>query len=225
MRDADVRRVLRVELERIHESDSDTLIIEELGLFRGAVRLDIAVVNGALKGYEIKSAQDTLDRLPAQAAAYSRIFDTMTVVVAEKHLRRAESMIPDWWGIQVVVDRDGASLMVERVRDESFNPEIDPRSVVQLLWRDEVLSLLDQTSGLKSLKSKPRQVLWEALARAVPLLELRHMVRTCLKSRPKWRVVSQRTRGDEKCQPCAMSLNSQDHNDALRTRRYSRPPN
>jgi hypothetical protein len=224
MRDADVRRVLRVELERTHEGDSDTLIIEELGLFRGAVRLDIAVVNGALKGYEIKSAQDTLDRLPAQAAAYSRIFDTMTVVVAEKHLRRAESMIPDWWGTKVVVARDGSSLMFERVRDESFNREIDPRSVVQLLWRDEVLSLLDQTTGLKSLKSKPRQVLWEALARAVPLSELRGMVRTCLKSRPRWRVASQRTRGDERCLPCAMSTDSPDHNGELHTRRYTRHP-
>jgi len=204
MRDADVRRVLREQLDRSYKGDSTTMIIEELGLCRGTVRVDIAVVNGTLKGYEIKSAQDTLTRLSSQAAIYNQIFDTVTVVVAERHLRAAEAMIPVWWGIQVVtVHKSSSSLMIEPARGESTNPEVDPSSLVQLLWRDEVLKLLDQTNRLRSLRSKPRRVLWDVLARSVSLPELQGMVRRCLKSRSTWRSDAQRKQGDGMYRPCA----------------------
>jgi len=36
----------------------------------GASRIDRAVVNGSVHGYEIKSETDDLTRLPAQARAY-----------------------------------------------------------------------------------------------------------------------------------------------------------
>jgi hypothetical protein len=139
MRDADIRRVLRQELDRSFNTDA-TRIIEELGLCRGTVRVDIAVVNGILKEYEIKSEQDTLTRLSAQAATYNRIFDTMTVVVAERHLRAAAVLIPSWWGIQVASCRAAPLLNIEQVRGESTNPSIDPGSLVQLLWRTKRLN-------------------------------------------------------------------------------------
>jgi hypothetical protein len=63
---------------RIRKYGTAIIIIDELGLCRGTVRVDIAVVNGVLKGYEIKGDQDTLRRLASQAATYNRIFDTMT---------------------------------------------------------------------------------------------------------------------------------------------------
>lgn len=204
MRDADVRRILREQLDRSYKDDSNTMIIEELGLCRGTVRVDIAVVNGTFKGYEIKSARDTLTRLSAQAATYNRIFDTVTVVVAERHLRSAEAMIPGWWGVQVVTAQESpSSLRIEHARVESNNPGVDPCSLVQLLWRDEVLSLLDQRNEARSLKSKPRRVLWDALARTVPLSELKDMVRDCLKSRPQWRADAQRKQGDAMYRHCA----------------------
>jgi len=63
MRDIDVRRKLRVEVERSHECEFDTLIVEELGLCQGIARVDLAVVNGSVHRYEIKSESDTLTRL------------------------------------------------------------------------------------------------------------------------------------------------------------------
>ena len=101
MRDADVRRVLRQRLDASYGTDASTIIVEELGLCRGTVRADMAVINGILKGYEIKSDRDTLTRLANQAGTYNRIFDTLTIVVADRHLERTEQIIPSWWGIEV----------------------------------------------------------------------------------------------------------------------------
>jgi hypothetical protein len=225
MGDADVRRVLRDQLDRSYASDGSTVIVEELGLCRGTVRVDIAVINGTLKGYEIKSAQDTLRRLPVQAATYNRVFDTMTIVVADRHLRAAETMIPNWWGIQIVTAHDSSSpLVIEHARGESANLGVDPSSLVQLLWRDEVLELLGQMNWSKSLRSKPRRVLWEVLARTAPLSELKDMVLTRLKSRSRWRSDVQRRQGDDMSRPCATLSDSLYQHVLPRSRRYTRRP-
>jgi hypothetical protein len=201
MRDADIRRVLRQHLESTFKDEGTTMIIEELGLCRGTLRVDIAVVNGVLKGYEIKSDQDTLLRLSSQAATYNRVFDTMTVVVAERHLHAAEMLIPSWWAIQVAKASDApVPLEIEFVRGESVNPSVDPGSLVQLLWRDEVLKLLGQIEPLKALKRKPRRILWETLATTVPLPELKAMVCACLRSRSRWRLDEPRKQDGETSQ-------------------------
>ena len=202
------------------------MIIEELGLCSGTVRVDIAVVNGVLKGYEIKSDQDTLVRLASQVATYNRIFDTMAVVVAERHLRAAERMIPSWWAIQLVRAGNASDpLEIASVRRESPNPDVDPGSLVQLLWRDEVLELLGQIEPAKALQSKPRRVLWETLASAVPLPELKAMVCARLRNRPRWRLDGPRRQGDEMSQPCAMSSGSRYRHVLPRNRQYTDRPN
>ena len=226
MRDADIRRVLRQHLEGTFNGDGTTMIIEELGLCRGTVRVDIAVVNGVLKGYEIKSDQDTLLRLSSQAETYNRIFDTMTVVVAERHLRAAERLIPSWWAIQVAkAGNSSAHLKIEHLRGESTNPNVDPGSLVQLLWRDEVLELLCQIQPAVALKSKPRRVLWETLATAMPLPELKTMVCARLRSRSRWRLDAPRTQDGETSQPCATSSGSLYRHVLPRSHRYTDRPN
>ena len=44
----------------------DTIVLDELGLCHGDVRIDVASVNGELSGYEIKRHADTLARRPKQ---------------------------------------------------------------------------------------------------------------------------------------------------------------
>ncbi len=60
MREIDIRLALRAKLEKLHPGESDTLLGQELGLCQGFARVDLAVVNGTVHGYEIKSEQDTL---------------------------------------------------------------------------------------------------------------------------------------------------------------------
>jgi hypothetical protein len=188
MRDGDVRRVLRDRLAATHAHDENTLLVEELGLCRGTVRVDLAIVNGILKGYEIKSERDKLIRLENQASVYSQVFDTVTLVVAERHLTSAERTVPPWWGIEVASCDDTPSVKLSTVREETINPSVDPHSLVQLLWRDEVLAILEQLSPSRSFSSKPRKVLWEYLANSVPLDDLKHAVRDTIRSRTGWRV-------------------------------------
>jgi hypothetical protein len=94
MRDIDVRTVLAAEVERRYKGDSETLIIHELSVCSGNARIDLAVVNGKLHGYEIKSDSDTLKRLPAQSEVYNAVFDQVTIVVGEHHLNTEENSRP-----------------------------------------------------------------------------------------------------------------------------------
>jgi hypothetical protein len=66
-KDGHLRIALKRRLLTRYSDHPSTLILEELGLKHGAARIDIAVVNGDLHGYELKSDSDTLSRLPRQA--------------------------------------------------------------------------------------------------------------------------------------------------------------
>jgi hypothetical protein len=189
MRDIDVRRKLRVEVERSHECELDTLIVEELGLCQGIARVDLAVVNGSVHGYEIKSERDTLARLPGQTDVYNRTLDFVTIVAAPNHSKKIRDAVPNWWGIWATVE-DGPDLRLEKVREPSRNPGVDPYALAQLLWRDEALQALLERDLASGLKSKPREELWRRLASELTTAEIGGIVRDRLKHRGVgWRVL------------------------------------
>jgi hypothetical protein len=187
MRDLEIRKQLRRRLECEFGHDPDALILDELGVCCGEVRADMAVVNGELKGFEIKSDQDTLSRLPSQASVYSRVFDTISIVVAARHLAMATKCVPSWWGVLVahISENSEPSLTVHRA--EKTNPSPDPLAVAQLIWRDEALDVLTRYKLQSGLGNKSRSVLWSVLVRNLPLAELQMVVRAKLKSRRDWR--------------------------------------
>ena len=94
----------------------------------GCARIDIAVINGKIHGFEIKSEQDNLERLPSQVELYSKVFDTITIVAAENHFNKLNEIIPNWWGIYCIVkNKSGAALKTKRRPRE--NKEIDVLSL------------------------------------------------------------------------------------------------
>lgn len=186
MRDRDVRAALHGVLERRHADEmASTLFVDELGLC-GSVRVDVAVVNGALSGFELKSASDTLTRLPKQVEVYSQVLDYSTLVVAENHLAKADAMLPSWWGCIVATQVDGR-LELETVRPPTMSPVMDPFALAQLLWRDEALTALEGLGLAEGVRSKSRQHLWDRLAQELEVSGLRDLVRQTLKARTKWR--------------------------------------
>lgn len=187
MNDAQIREQFhRKRLAKYH-SDVDTIVVDELGLQHGRCRADIAVLNGNLIGYEIKSDCDTLRRLPSQVSVYSAVFDRVSLIVGLRHAEAARSLIPSWWGLVVssVGPRGGVSF--NTVRKPAPNRKVDPYSVAQLLWRDEAAAILEGLGANKRLLRSPRRFLYEALTSELGLADLRGHVRQCLKSRRTWR--------------------------------------
>lgn len=187
MRDRDVRESVWRWLEIAHAGDADTLMLDELGILNGATRIDIAVINGQIEGYELKSERDTLERLPAQRDLYNKVLDRISLVVAETHRDAAEEIIPAWWGLAIATFSNG-SVHLTREREPQLNPGLHAATIASLLWRDEALAVLDRYGASRGMKSKPREALYDRLASELDLDTLRAEVRAALKARAGWRV-------------------------------------
>jgi hypothetical protein len=173
-----------------HSRDGFTRILDELGLCHGACRVDIAVVNGSIHGYEIKSDSDTLDRLKAQVTAYSAVLDMATLVVGERLLPKARRKVPRWWGLLVAAEERGkTSLFQERL--PSLNPKIDPAALAQLLWRTEAVEILSELRAPSRLLRSPRALLYSEIITRLNARRnidpLRELVRDRLRTRTNWR--------------------------------------
>jgi hypothetical protein len=179
-------------MRRRHEAEAGTLILDELGLCQGAARVDLAVINGSLHGYEIKSECDTLERLPDQRYVYGRTLDFVTIVTSAKHAPKIRESVPRWWGIWAA-NPSTAGIELREVRRPRPNPAVDARAVAELLWRDEALEELESRALAHGLRGKPRRELWARLAAAMPLDELCAIVRDRLKQRQQWRVAARST--------------------------------
>jgi hypothetical protein len=173
-------------------NDPTTLVIEELGLRHGAGRIDIAVVNGDLHGYELKSDHDTLRRLPRQVGVYNSVLDRVTLVVTSHHLPQASQMIPQWWDVLLAEGNSPGEITFRIVQAGGPNPDISALAVVKLLWRDEALGLLEGLGAAEGLRSKPRRVIYGRLVELLDLHEIRTHVRNQLRARKDWRFVEPR---------------------------------
>lgn len=185
MRDSDIRLALDRLLRKRHANEPDTIIRHEVGLCAGKRRIDIAIINSEIIGYEIKSDEDTLNRLEGQAEAYGHVLDKAILVTTERHLDSAVNKLPDWWGAMIAYDKHG-HICLENVRAPTLNDRHDAFSLAQLLWREEALEELRLRDKGQGLSKKARYYVWLALANAVSLDDLRSIVRARLKARPEW---------------------------------------
>jgi hypothetical protein len=87
-RDSDIRRVLLADLGQKYKNPEHDLIVEEFGC--NAARADVAVINGSLHAFEIKSDSDSLERLPGQIEAYRGVFEYVTLICGRRLIERAE---------------------------------------------------------------------------------------------------------------------------------------
>lgn len=179
-RDCDVRALLKRHLAAIH-APSPTLILDELGLCEGDVRVDVAAINGELAGFEIKSPADSLARWPKQRRVYSKVVDRAWLVATEKALIAADP--PAWWGlIRVIETSDRLAIRVSR--EARLNPAPDALAIAQLLWHAEALGVLERRGLARGVRSKRRAFAWQRVVEALPLDEIRAEVRAALRARP-----------------------------------------
>jgi hypothetical protein len=185
-KDFHIRTALKRELLALHADDPGTAIIEELGILHGASRIDLAVVNGVMHGYELKSDRDTLIRLPEQVQAFAAVFDYVTLVAGERHVRHAVEIIPDWWGVRSA-RFDSGNLLFCDLKLPMTNPSPDPMSVARLLWRQEALDLIREVRGSNTVRFKSRERIYAELVAVASCGYLRDAVRRRLKNRTDWR--------------------------------------
>jgi hypothetical protein len=201
--DCDIREALKKNL-RI-EFSTDSVIRDEFGC--AGARVDVAVINGRLHGFEIKSERDNLDRLTTQTPAYSALFDNMTVVAATKHLRRLEDRIPPWWGIQEVTTVSHR-ISLKPIRSPILNTQVDPVALVQLLWRKEMWAILRRRGLSNDLRNAPAIRLQQVLIDRLSLNALAEEVRTTIKFRDTLKFYLPQTRNDDSC---TTGSNSEDY--------------
>ncbi len=194
--DAALRALLHGSLAPVRAADPGTVVIDELGICRGQVRVDVALVNGHLHGFELKSARDTIRRLPRQVEFYSAVLDRATLVTTESHLAAALPVLPEWWGVRVVIDDPASGFRIIHHRAESANPHVDARALAELLWYDEALSLLEAREAARGVRGKARWVVWDRLAQTLSLSDLRGAVRKALKARSRQPTVPQQRLDD-----------------------------
>ncbi|MBI5672824.1 MAG: sce7726 family protein [Nitrospirae bacterium] len=185
--DSEIRSVLRARLSQKHGQQSRIVIIEELGLCRGQVRVDLSVVNGLLHGYEIKSDRDSFRRLRGQVELYGKVLDRATLVVGERHLDEALDNVPEWWGI-LLAHQSAKGLQLKTMRSPRSNPKKDPRALVELLWLDDALALLEKRDAARGFRGKARWIVWDRVCEICSLNEIARAVRIQLKARAKKRV-------------------------------------
>ena len=127
LKDDDMRAVLINELNRANTCDYR--VIEELAVCDGDARVDVAVANDRLCGYEIKSDADTLKRLALQQKCYDKTFDAISIVVGEKFKDDIEEYIPDYWGVYVVCKDDSGSTVRNKILCEKGKRQQHRKSV------------------------------------------------------------------------------------------------
>jgi hypothetical protein len=185
--DEQIRRQLKRDLISAYSGDPDTIMLEELGLRHGYCRIDLAVVNGSLHGFEIKSDRDTLRRLERQVDTYNKILDFVTLVTGRHHAEKALRVVPEWWGIKCAHIRGQGELQILDLRKASENPLVDKLAVAKLLWREEALALLEGVGAAVGFRSKPRRFIYSRLTEVVEIDQLRSYIRDRLRSRTDWR--------------------------------------
>ncbi len=185
--DSDIRSALHTKRLRHLKAHPDTLVIDELGLAHAKSRIDVAVINGCIHGYEIKSAKDTLDRLGTQIDIYRQTLQKLTIVAAPRHVGGVLVGAPNWCGVIEAEKGPRGGIHFGVVRNARVNPDIDPVMMAHLLWRTEVIVLLTQIGYAPKEMRRPRKQLYEMLCEVLTLREITVSIRTFMAERQRWR--------------------------------------
>ena len=185
--DRTIRSALHTKYLRRTTARPDTLVIDELGLAHSRRRVDVAVINGSIHGYEIKSSRDTLDRLDAQLEIYRQTLQKLTIVAAPQHIVGLPTFVPEWCGLIEVTLGPKRAIRFRSVRSAARNPDVDPFMQAHLLWRDEVVHLLIQRGFSPKDLRRPRKQLYRILSESLTPNQITTSIRLFMAQRPAWR--------------------------------------
>jgi len=164
-----------------------TLVLNELAIAHASARVDIAVINGCLHGYEIKSAADTLSRLPRQIGLYEECLEKLTIVCAPKHVEGVEKIAPSWCGIIEANKGARGGIEFKTRRSSQRNTNIKADRLAHLLWRQEAMELLSSFDLPAAQLRKPRTELYKEISARFTVSEITEYIKKVMVVRPAWR--------------------------------------
>jgi hypothetical protein len=185
--DTDIRKALHGTRLKAYRAAPDTIVVDELGLAHAKARIDIAVINGCVHGYEIKSSLDKLDRLPSQLDLYRLCLSKLTLVVVPKHVNGTQKIVPIWCGILEARKGLRGSVTFTAVRRGRVNPDVDAVHLAHLLWRAEAVALLARFDASPKELRQSRKLLYARLAELMTVQQLTTAIREFMERRSAWR--------------------------------------
>ena len=181
LRDSDIREHLLQELRSPVVRPVPSLIINELPVQYGSAIIDIAVIDGELTGYEIKSDVDSLRRLAGQIDLYQEVFDRLYVVTTPSWLERVTRIIPIWVGLVIIEEEYRISVH----RSAEMNIHVAMEVVLDLLTRSE-LSRVVKEAGLRRYSADAKHILCGRVLQAIGTEEAKRTVQRLLSQRIDW---------------------------------------
>lgn len=140
MNDAEIRLALINWLNQ--KKITPQKILNEVTISDGLARPDIIAIYGYSHCYEIKGDNDQIQRIAKQFIHYQSSFKKNTLVTTHKHLKKALEILPDFWGIIVVIS-ENQTIKFRYERKSSHNPFYRKDIASKILWKAEMQQLLE----------------------------------------------------------------------------------
>lgn len=176
--DREIRPRLRRWLTDMHSGEA-TAIIDELAIPRPSARIDMAVVNGRLEGFEIKSASDSLERLDRQIESFGKIFERMHLVTTLERYPEIRHKIPKCWGI-VVIEADSEFRVARKSRS---NSSVNVENALFVLGKAELIELESIVGSNLGPISRTKGEIVQDIVRKVGSRRIYTSLKTILKQR------------------------------------------
>ena len=162
LNDKKIRGELKAFLSR--RSPAPRAIIDELHVSNGNAIADVVGIYKYLHCFEIKGQNDSLDRVNRQASYYNKSFRKITLVTTTNHLKKAERVVPEFWGI-VSVRLENGGVAFNYHRRANINPFFNKAEALMALWKNELFDFAEsyEEEGLK--KSFNRRDLADFIAK------------------------------------------------------------
>jgi hypothetical protein len=188
LKDSDIRTPLISYLKTsVVKDSSNEIVVSEMGLSNGKSIVDLAILNGHIHGFEIKSDADSLYRLKTQLDIYKDYFTYVTVVCTKKHLKLLRSSYPKWVGITLAYDNEG-TIMFKQLRKPKINTSTSNQQIVRLLWKKELEVALNAKEPRKW-ERQTKRTLQKCFLDFFEYKRVLEILKSAISSRSNWQVV------------------------------------
>lgn len=126
------------------ESHPTAVVLREFTCPAG--RIDVLAITDRLSGFEVKSDFDSLQRLDAQLAAYSRYCQRLTFVAGRTLAIQLLRALPSWCGVRLAIRSEHGVSFLD-LRESRRNPLADAQHAALLLHRAELRALTGDTEA------------------------------------------------------------------------------